>query len=96
VVDPTFESTALADAVRQMADSAGIQVAYILNKVDDAVRDVMVAKLDSKPVLAAIPKNERLFMQSLNGEALTTEIEEVQAIRQFIDAFKKPVSLAVL
>ena len=96
VVDPTFESTALADAVHQMAESAGIQVAYILNKVDGAVRDVMAQKLDSKAVLTAIPKNDQLFMQSLNGESLTAKIEEVQAICRFIAGFKKPVSLAVL
>jgi len=96
VVDPTFEATALADAVRQMADAAGIQVAYILNKVDDAIHDVMVKKLDSNAVLAAIPKNEHLFMQSLNGDALTADIDEMQAVCRFIAAFKKPVSLTVL
>ena len=96
VVDPTFESTALAAAIRQMADSAGIKVAYILNKVDDAVGDVLAKKLDPNPVLTAIPKNEQLFMQSLNGEALTAQIEEVQAICRFIATFNKPVSLAVL
>ena len=96
VVDPSFESVSLADAVRQMADAAGIRVAYILNKVDATVRATMEEKLDSKQVIAAIPKNERLFMQSLTGEALTAEIEEVQAICRYIEAFKKPVSLVVL
>ena len=96
VVDPTFESTALADAVRQMGDTAGIQVAYILNKVDGVVHDTMAAKLNTQSVLAAIPNNESLFMQSLNGEALIAEIAEMQTIRQFIEAFTKPVSLAVI
>lgn len=96
VVDPTFESFAMADNVQLMADSAGIKVAYVLNKVDDAVRDTMTVRLNSQQVVAAIPKDDRLFMQSLNGEALTADIDDVQDICRFIDAFRKPVSLAVL
>ena len=60
VVDPTFESLTLADSVRQMAKAADIQVAYILNKVDDAVRQTMTDRLNSHPVVAAIPKSEQL------------------------------------
>jgi len=96
VVDPTFESVTLADAVQQMADAAGIRAAYLLNKVDDAVGDTLVDRLDGKQVLAAIPKNEHLFLQSLDGQALTADIAEIQSVCRFIDDFKKPVSLAVL
>ncbi len=96
VVDPTFESVALSDAVRQMADAAGIRVAYLLNKTDDAVGDTMADRLQGKTVLATVPKNERLFLQSLNGQALTADIPEIQSVCRFIDSFKKPVSLAVL
>ncbi len=96
VIDPTYESFALADNVQRMADAGGIQAAYVFNKIDDAVGDTMAGRMNARQVIAAIPKDERLFMQSLNGEALTADIAEVQQICRFIDTFKKPVSLAVL
>ena len=95
VVDPTFESFALAENVQRMAETAGIRVAYVLNKVDDAVRDTMADRLNGRQVIAAIPKTERLFMQSLNGEALSADLPELKKICRFIETFEKPVSLAV-
>ena len=90
VVDPTFESFALTDSVQRMAETAGIQVAFILNKVDNTVRQAMTDRLDSREVIATIPKSESLFTQSLNGDALEADFPEMQAICRFIEAFKKP------
>jgi CO dehydrogenase maturation factor len=85
VLDPTFESFALADNVQHMADAAGIPVAYVLNKVDDAVHATMTDRLNSRRVVAAIPKSEPLFLQSLNGEALVADIPEIQSVCRFIE-----------
>jgi CO dehydrogenase nickel-insertion accessory protein CooC1 len=74
----------------------GIPVAVVLNKIDDAVRDVMIRELEAERIIAVIPKSDHLFMQSLCGEPLDTEITEVDKICDFIDTFEKPVSLAVL
>ena len=60
------------------------------------IEDINLRERGQRQVIAAIPKDERLFMQSLNGEALTADIAEVQQICRFSDTFKKPVSLAVL
>jgi CO dehydrogenase maturation factor len=96
VVDPTYESFALADNVQRMADAAGIRVVYVLNKVDDAVRDTMISRLDPQRVITAIPASEPVFIQSLNGEALTADLPELLKICRYIDTFKKPASLAIL
>ena len=96
VVDPTFESFALADNVQRMADAAGIQLAYVLNKVDDTVRSTMTDRLNSRSVVASIPKSETLFRQSLNGEPLVADLTEIQPLCRFIKTFKKPVSFTVL
>jgi CO dehydrogenase nickel-insertion accessory protein CooC1 len=74
----------------------GILVVVVLYKVDDAVCDVMTRALEAEQIIAVIPKSDRLFMQSLRGEPLDTEITEVDKICDFIDTFEKPVSLAVL
>lgn len=85
VVDPTFESFALADNVQRMAAAAGIQVAYVLNKVEEAVNATMTGRLDSRRVVAVMPKSEPLFLQSLNGEALAADLPEIQSLCQFIE-----------
>jgi CO dehydrogenase maturation factor len=96
VVDPTFESVALADSVRGMAAAAGIQVVYVLNKVAPALRETMRARLTAGEVIAAVPNSERLFAQSLNGEALDAALPEIETVCRFITTFKKPVGLTVL
>lgn len=96
VVDPAFESFALADSVRQMADAAGIQVVYVLNKVDDAVHDTMTGRLDGDRVVAVIPRSDLLFNQSLNGEALSGDPAPIDPLCRFIDNFKKPATFTVI
>lgn len=95
VVDPTFESFALADSVRRMAEAPGIQVAYVLNKVDDQVRDTMIGRLDGDRVVATIPRSDQLFRQSLNGEALSGEAAAMAPLCRFIDGFRKPATFTV-
>ncbi len=90
VVDPTFESFTLADTARHMAETAGIQVAYVLNKVDDSVRQTMIDRLDSNHVVATIPNSESIFRQSLSGAPLTADLPDIQPICRFIEAFEKP------
>lgn len=90
VVDPTFESFTLVDSVQHMAEAAGIEVAYVLNKVDDSVRQAMTERLDAHQLVAAIPKSEALFTKSLNGDPLDVEFQEIQPICTFIETFKKP------
>lgn len=95
VVDPSFESVNMADRIRHLADGAGVQTYCILNKVDDTVRETMVARLGSERLLAVIPRNDQLFMQSLQGEELTSEIPEVEEVCRFVASYRKPVSLAL-
>lgn len=95
IIDPSFESIQMADKTRQLAESAGIQAFFILNKVDDAVREAMEERLDPEKVIACIPRNDTLFLQSLHGEALTTELKEIEIVCRFIKSYKKPVSPAV-
>lgn len=90
VVDPTFESFTLVDSVQRMAESAGIEVAYVLNKVDDSIRQTMTERLDTRQMVTAIPKSEALFTKSLKGDPLDVDFQEIQPICKFIEAFKKP------
>jgi CO dehydrogenase maturation factor len=95
VVDPSFESLQMAGRTQKLADSAGIPAFFILNKVDDAVREIMIKQLDPVRVIACIPSDNTLFRQSLHGEALSVEVEEMEAVCRLIGDHKKPASPAI-
>ncbi len=93
IVDPSFESIQMAGRARQIAEGAGVQTYFILNKVDDEVRDVMVRDFDQKWVIASIPRDNDIFIQNLNGEALTVRLPQIDAACTFINRYQKPLSL---
>ena len=92
IIDPSFESILLADRTRQLAEEAGVQAFFILNKVDDAVRETMEERLDPEKIIACIPRDDGLFLQCLHGQPLTQEIREIEAVSRFIAGYKKPTS----
>ena len=81
-----------------LAEAAGIPVVYVLNKVDETVRETMTARLKDREVVAAIPKSEAIFARSLEGEVLEVDIPEVQTLSRFITGYSKPrtVGLTVI
>jgi len=93
VVDPNYESIRMADRARQIAEGAGVQTFFILNKVDDEVREVMTDGLDPQRVIAAIPNNHEIFLQNLKGQSLTVSMHEIEAACSFITSYRKPLSL---
>jgi CO dehydrogenase maturation factor len=93
VVDPSYESIQMAGRTRQIAEGAGVQTYFILNKVDDEVREVMSAGLDPERVIAAIPRSDELFLQSLKGKALTAEIPQIKNACRFLNDYREPLSL---
>ena len=95
VVDPSFESFALADRVDALADAAGIHAVFVLNKVDEMVGEAMAGRLDAEKVIAVVPRSERLFTQSLDGRALEEDIPEIQQVCRFIGGFKKRKSVGL-
>ncbi len=84
IIDPTFESFLLAKKIEEMALKAGIDVFFILNKVDDKVSKAMQENINMEKVLAKIPSNEQIFLDSLNGNTLSTDIAEIDPICQLI------------
>ncbi|TKB28050.1 ATP-binding protein [Desulfopila sp. IMCC35006] len=93
VVDPNYESIQMADRARQIAEGAGVQTYFILNKVDDNVREIMTSNLESQRIIAAIPHNEEIFLQSLTGQTLTAGMPQIEAACTFITSYRKPLSL---
>jgi hypothetical protein len=53
----------------------------------------MSAGLDPERVIAAIPRSDELFLQSLKGKALTAEIPQIKAACRFLSGYREPLSL---
>jgi CO dehydrogenase maturation factor len=80
VIDPTAESFRLASRMRAMAAAAGREIGFVLNKVEPSIEAVMKAQLDPADVLGVVPKDDAIFMESLQGVPLTRSPAEVDEI----------------
>jgi len=88
IADPTYESFMLAKKIEEMAQNAGASVFFLLNKVDEAVEDIMSAHIDMEKVIAKLPKDHTIFMDSLEGRELKTELPEIGQVCKFLEDFK--------
>ena len=89
VIDPTYESFLLSARMLEMAREAGTEIFFVLNKVEESVAEAMSRNLDQERIIARIPKDDRIFMDSLEGRKLTAEIEGIEDIRRAIEAHEK-------
>ena len=85
IVDPTYESFLLARKIKEMAKDAHAEVYFLLNKVDSQVRDAFKKHMDDERVIGEIPKDNAIFMSSLEGKPLTVEIPQLEKLIQLIE-----------
>lgn len=95
IVDPNYESLQMAGRARQIAKGAGVETCFILNKVDDDVREVMADGLDRERIIAAIPRNSEIFLQNLKGLPLTAGIPQLESACTFINSYRRPPALNI-
>ena len=93
VVDPTYESFMLAEKIQEMAQKASIDLFFVLNKIDDRVKDSMIKNVDPKKIITRIPQNEQIFLESLEGKALTAELPAIEPICELIQELKRKKTL---
>lgn len=93
IVDPSYESIQMAERARKIAEGAGVETYFILNKVDEDVLKVMTEGLDPQRIIAAIPRNGDIFIQNLKGQPLTASVPQIAATCTFINTYRKPLSL---
>jgi CO dehydrogenase maturation factor len=91
VIDPTYESFELAKKMYDMATNAAVDMFFVLNKVDEKIRGVMVDKVKPEKVIAAIPYTQAVFMDNLEGKKLETSLHEIDPVCQFIQNLKKGI-----
>jgi len=85
VVEPSQESIKLAEKIVKMTEKIGKNVHYILNKVDEETKGILLGLLDESKVAGIIPKDERIFRRCLQGEELDFEVERVKELADLIE-----------
>jgi CO dehydrogenase maturation factor len=89
VVDPTFESFMLAKKMEHLARKAGKEISFVMNKVDERVEASMNKNIDQEKVVARIPMNNDIFMDSLEGRKVSTDLPEIEKVCELIETKKK-------
>ena len=85
IVDPTYESFIMADRMQAMAQSAGAEIRFVFNKVDDASEMVMEEHFNAGGVMARIPHLASLYKAGLEGKPIAEDVDAIEPIVQYIE-----------
>ncbi len=88
VVEPSQESIGLAKRIAEMAADIDKQVYYVLNKVKDDTKDVLLEALDPSRIIAAISQDEGIFRCGLEGKELDLDVEGIKELADFLCGLK--------
>jgi len=83
VIDPSQESVKLAKKVSEMAKSLNKRFYYVLNKIDEETKEILLKSIDKNKIIAAISEDKRIFRNCLNGEELDLKLEEIEKLTDF-------------
>ena len=84
VVDPSYESLMLSQKISDLAASIEKTVYFVLNKVDDESKEVMVESLDQNRIAGVIPANNAVSKACLAGEELKMHVAEIEELTMFL------------
>lgn len=85
VIDPSQESVKLAKKVSEMAKVLNKRFYYVLNKIDEETKEVLLKSVDKNKIIAAISEDKRIFRNCLNGEELDLKLEEIEKLMDFLE-----------
>jgi len=84
IVEPSRESVEIARRIIDMVSTLNKPVYYVLNKVENETRSALVSYLDKDRIVAAIPRDDRIFKVGLNGDELDIRLDEIAKIADFL------------
>lgn len=84
VVDPAYESFLLAKRIAGMVAATNAELLFILNKADDRSESAMRQHVDQDKIAAVIGNTDSLFMASLEGAPLKTDIPAINPVCDMI------------
>jgi len=84
LIDPSFESLMLSKKINELALSIEKPVYFILNKVDNESKQVMLASVDKTKIAGIIPANNEVFKACLAGDELDLQLAEIEKLAEFL------------
>jgi CO dehydrogenase maturation factor len=84
VIDPTYESIRLSKKIEEIGEKLGKKVYFIVNKIDDETKDLILENINKDKVIAVIPNNKEIMRCGLKGEELNAEIAEIKDIVEIL------------
>ncbi|MHC1635560.1 MAG: ATP-binding protein [Candidatus Methanospirareceae archaeon] len=85
IVEPSYESMRLAEKVADIAKKANKPVYYVLNRVDEGTKKIILDYLGEERVVSIIPEDKRLFYACLRGEEFDFEVEGIKELANFLE-----------
>ena len=83
IIDPSFESIHLSEKVYEMGKAFEKPVYFILNKADEAQRQMMEEAIrDKEAIIGYMPMDTEVLRKGLKGEKLSGEFPEIEEIVQ--------------
>lgn len=89
VIEPSRESIKLSKKISEMAKAINKDFWYVLNKVDEDTRDILLNSVEKDKVIAVIPRDERIFKNCLSEKELDVELEEVKKMVDVLENLQK-------
>ncbi|MDY6905271.1 MAG: P-loop NTPase [Thermodesulfobacteriota bacterium] len=84
VVDPAYESFLLAKRITDMVAGGSAELFFILNKADGRSEAAMRKHVDKDKIAAVITNADALFLASLEGTPLETDIPAIEPVCDMI------------
>ncbi|MCQ6253659.1 P-loop NTPase [Methanocaldococcus sp.] len=84
IIDATYESIRLAKKIEEIGEKLGKKVYFIVNKVDDETKDIILENINKDKVIAIIPTNKDIVKLCLRGEELNIELPEINKVVEFL------------
>ena len=84
IIDPTYESIRLSKKIEEIGEKLGKKVYFIVNKVDDETKDLILENINKDKVIAVIPNNKEIMRCGLKGEELKAELPEIKDIVEIL------------
>lgn len=88
VVDPSYESLRLSKKIGAIAEEAGSRAYFVLNRVEDDIKEEMLASFEASRIAAILPENREIFRASLKGKELVVELQEIAKLADFLEQFQ--------
>jgi CO dehydrogenase maturation factor len=87
VIDPSYESICLSEKISDLADVAGKELYYVLNRVEGESKTILYEQIPENRILANLPAMESIFKAGLLGNEFCVNSQEIDSIASFLTGF---------